>query len=210
MDDPQDLQIGGGLREGRPDAWNALYEAYFDRVWRCVARLMGPHAADVGDVVQETFLACARSARSYDPAKGSLWVWISGIARHHAATHFRARKRIDRLGPGGDLAMAAGRRASEWLEGRDQAPDQWLASTEAAALVRSTLAELPDEYTALLTAKYCDGASVDQIAQERQSSGEAVRSKLARARRAFREAFSRLAGGPPCAQDGPAGACHEP
>ena len=60
-----------------------------------------------------------------------------------------------------------------------------------AALVRVTLAELPAEYEALLTAKYLDGEPVDRIAVRERSTEVAVRSKLARARQAFREAYAR-------------------
>ena len=52
-------------------AWHQLYDAYAEAVWRCVARRVGPHAAEVADIVQETFLAAARSARTFDPAQGS-------------------------------------------------------------------------------------------------------------------------------------------
>ena len=72
MDDQQDREIARGLRDGKTEAWSALYETYFDQVWRWVARMIGPNSADVGDVVQETFLAAARSARTYDPARGPL------------------------------------------------------------------------------------------------------------------------------------------
>ncbi len=41
-----DGQIAGGLREGNPDAWGALYQTHFDAVWRSVARLVGPNAAN--------------------------------------------------------------------------------------------------------------------------------------------------------------------
>ena len=75
---------------------------------------------------------------------------------------------------------------------------------------RAALAQLPDDYHNRLTAKYCDGATVPQIAEADDSSTEAVRSKLARARRAFRQAFARASSGLPCPQDGQAGAQHEP
>jgi RNA polymerase sigma-70 factor (ECF subfamily) len=61
-----------------------------------------------------------------------------------------------------------------------------------AELVRYTLEELPAEYQVLLMAKYMDGAAVQQIADQVNGSCTAVRSKLARARKAFRRAFTRL------------------
>jgi RNA polymerase sigma-70 factor (ECF subfamily) len=147
-------------------------------------------AADVADVVQETFLAAARSAKNYDAARGSLWVWLSGIARNHVALHYRKTRRDDQLTR--REPSAAGRQLLlRWLERRGEAPEHVLASAELGSLVRATLTELPGDYEALLTAKYCDGVSVEQIAAAEKSSSTAIRSKLARARRAFRLAFIR-------------------
>jgi RNA polymerase sigma-70 factor (ECF subfamily) len=65
-------------------------------------------------------------------------------------------------------------------------PCELLLVAEQAELVRAVLLELPDEYALLLSAKYFDDVSVEQLAAESRSSEVAVRSKLARARRAFR------------------------
>lgn len=199
MDEHSADDLARGLRDGRPDAWRALYDAHAPRVWTLVARLVGPNAADVADVVQETMLAAARGARTYDPACGSPWAWLCGIARLQAALHFRKRKRHDRLAAGEWLAAHRDRFA-RWLDGADDAPPDLLEAAETAALVRHALAELPDEYAELLTARYFDGATAEQLAATRDTTGTAVRSKLARAREAFRAAFLRVAG---------AEACHE-
>ena len=66
--DPQSL--ARELRGGSAEAWHALYDAYAEAVWRCVARRVGPHAAEVADIVQETFLAAAR-ARDVRPCAGA-------------------------------------------------------------------------------------------------------------------------------------------
>ena len=92
MDQQQDREIAEGLRAGRSDAWQELYDAYAQRVWRFVARLLGANSADVADVVQETLLSAARSARGYDRREGSLWMWLTGIARNQMAIHHRRQK----------------------------------------------------------------------------------------------------------------------
>jgi len=184
MDETQERRIAQGLRDGQPNAWRDFYDAFAERVWRSVARLLGSSSADVADVVQETFFAAAKSARGYDPAKGSLWFWLWGIARRHLALHFRKRQQYERL----QLARA-------WLvasNGRLQSsPHEALETGELVELVRSTLAELPVEYEDVLTAKYLDGVSVEQLAGRDRCTETAVRSRLARARSAFREAFAK-------------------
>ena len=64
MNQEQERQVVRGLQEGNADAWRELYDDYCRQVWQAVARMMGPNAADVADVVQETFMAAARSART--------------------------------------------------------------------------------------------------------------------------------------------------
>ena len=154
-----------------------------------MARQVGPDAADVADVVQETFLAAARSARQYDPAKGSLWMWLCGIARRHVALHYRNRQRHERLREKTPALAAVGRQTIDWLESPGPGPSEMSAQRELAGLVRTVLTELPVDYEMLLTAKYFDGVSDDELAGQEECSSVAIRSKLARARRAFRKAF---------------------
>jgi RNA polymerase sigma-70 factor (ECF subfamily) len=193
MAEQSEQTIARGLREGKPDAWQSLYDAYAERVWRSVACQMGTRAADVADVVQETFLAAARSAASYDTARGSLWVWLSGIARNQVALCYRKQARHNRVKEAEDWLATGNGHLLRWLDGRDESPNGLLASAELATLVRATLAGLPEDYGALLAARYLDDIPVEQLAQGEQSTAVAVRSKLARARRAFREAFQRAA-----------------
>ncbi len=205
MDELQAREVARGLREGRTDAWRALYDAFAARVWGGVARLLGPASADVADVVQETMLAAARSARTFDPAHGSLWNWLWGIARIQTVLHFRKQKRHDRLKHAGDWLAASAGRLDRWLDGSDDPPADLLETAELVLLVRLALAELPDEYESLLTAKYLDGETVERIAARERSTEVAVRSKLARAREAFRGAFRRLTGDSPTDAE----TCHE-
>ncbi len=186
MDDRAARAIAEGLRAGDSSAWRELYDSFAVPTWRLVARWLGANSADVADVVQETFLAAARSAQNFDPDKGSLWWWLCGIARNQAALHGRrtARRRqvIGEIESLDDPEFAAP------FEGD---PCAMLLVAEQAEIVRAVLLELPDEYALLLSAKYFDDVSVEELAAATRSSEVAVRSKLARARGAFRVAFGR-------------------
>jgi RNA polymerase sigma-70 factor, ECF subfamily len=205
MDEHQARDVVRGLREGRPDAWRELYDAFAERIWCGVARLLGPNSTDVADVVQETMLAAARSAGNFDAAKGSLWVWLWGIARLQVALHYRKQQRHDRLKHAGEWLSASNGRLSRWLDGIDPTPTTLLESAELALIVRIALTELSAEYESLLTAKYFDGDSIEQIAGRERSTETAVRSKLARAREAFRQVFLSLTGDSPTDAE----TCHE-
>ena len=187
LDEQQERRIAQGLRDGKIDAWQALHDAYAERVWRGVARLLGPNSAEVADVVQETMMAAARSARTFDPARGTLWPWLWGIAHNQVLLFLRKQERLHRLTKGSNGELL------HWLEGNEPSPPTVVATAELATLVRATLIELPADYGMLLTARYLDGETVAAIAVRERSNEVAVRSRLARARLAFRQVFEKYA-----------------
>ncbi len=187
LDEHDQSAVICGLQHGNREAWAALYTGYSSDVWRYVARLVGPEVTDVADVVQETFLAAARSARQFDPGRGSLWSWLTGIAHHHVSLYWRQIGKAARLQT---LAEAHAAELQRWLD-ESEADGLPFEQSELAELVRGVLAELPSDYAALLTAKYLDEQSLDELSQQWGHSVEALKSKLARARREFRRKAGR-------------------
>lgn len=194
MDEQRERDIVRGLLDGQADAWRACYDAFAETVWRAVARAMACHASEVPDVVQETFIAAAHSVHTYHPDRGSLGYWLLGIARRQVALHFRREGRHSRLRRAMTALVEADWKIDPgWLQ--DQAdktehpPEEELESAEMATLVRAVLTELPADYETLLTARYLDEISVEELARLEETTEVAIRSKLARARRALKEVF---------------------
>jgi RNA polymerase sigma-70 factor (ECF subfamily) len=185
IDERSEQAWASALRQGRPEAWLALYDAYATLLWRRVARLSHGDSAAVADVVQSTLLAAAESAPTgYDPARGSVWAWLCGIARNQLALH---RRRVARLPP---MTIDAG---ESWPADLAEEPPAQLQSRELAGFVRDALSRLPAEYEALLVDRYVDGMSAEQIGRRTGTTGQSVRSKLCRARRALQVELQRLA-----------------
>jgi RNA polymerase sigma-70 factor, ECF subfamily len=192
LDSQEQLAVASGLRDGSRRSWAALYDAYSADVWRYVARLLGSDRAAVADVVQETFIEAARSATKFDAGRGTLWTWLTGIAHHRVAAHWRQAQKATHL------RSLVERRADEVRHLLDATESDGEACqqndpAELASLVRATLAELPADYAALLMAKYIDDRDLAGLSAETGATIEAVKSKLARARREFRTKFDRLA-----------------
>lgn len=190
MDRTTHNEIAAGLKSGDRQAWQGLYDAYAESVWHQTSRLMRDHSA-VGDVVQETFLAAARSARTYDKRRGSLWVWLWTIARRQIALHYRKQKPTVSL----DQALAWwGSLNGQQVDIIDHmaAAPAILEAEELGELVRRCLGELTAEHETLLLAKYVDQIPVKEIAKQLHCSAVAVRSKLARARKTFKREFKKL------------------
>ncbi|HUG18135.1 MAG TPA: sigma-70 family RNA polymerase sigma factor, partial [Planctomycetaceae bacterium] len=163
------------------DEWAALYDKYSAGVWRYVASLVGSDSEVVSDAVQETFLAAARSFDRFDPSRGTIWAWLTGIAHRQIALHWR---RVGR-----DRKTSTGIPVEEIASDGDA--DVRLLKLETIDAVRVVLSELPAESAAILTGKYCDDLSIAQLVELWGGTTEAVRSKLARARREFKTRFER-------------------
>lgn len=187
LDEHDQSTVICGLQSGDREAWAALYDGYSVDVWRYVARLVGPEVTDVADVVQETFLAAARSARHFDSNRGTLWGWLTGIAHHNVSLYWKQTNKVARLQK---LAEAHAGELYRWLDG-SEADGLPFEQSELAELIRGVLAELPSDYAALLTAKYLDEQSLDELSQQWGHSVAALKSKLARARREFRRKAGR-------------------
>lgn len=188
LDEHNQHAVIDGLREGSRDAWARLYDSYSVDVWRYVARLLGPDAAAVGDVVQDAFLDAARSARNFDPSRGTLWSWLVGIAHHRVLAHWRQTNRQARLQ---QLAESGQVDVRHVFDGEREAMAA-LDARDTANFVRSVLAELSAGYASLLAAKYLDDRSLVEMSAQFGASVDAIKSKLARARQEFRAKFEFL------------------
>lgn len=167
-----------GLQNGQADAWTALCDKHSAQLWRYVARLIGRDDSIVADVFQETMLAVAESGRGLrDDSK--LWAWLSAIAHNQVALywrrHYRENQRTDR-------------RPIDVLIGNDD-PTVAIELAEQSQSVRQLLSEMAAQDADVLMAKYIDGLSVQQIVELHGGTTESVRSRLARARRDFKERF---------------------
>ena len=191
MDKNTERKIAQGLQKGNRQAWLQVYEAYAEPVWRNISRLTGGDSAAVADIVQETFLAAARSARNFRPDRGTLWIWLWTIARRQVALYYRKQKPEIVLSRARQWWTSLDGEKFDWIDAKADMPPDILESQELAVLVRLALSELPDDYQILLLAKYVDNQPSEQIAGQMDCSEVAVRSKLARARKAFRKAFKR-------------------
>lgn len=73
----------------------ALYRAHVDRVYRCVAQILGSQDGDIEDVTQQVFLAALAGADRFD-GRSKVSTWLVGIATRKALDAVRARSRRGR------------------------------------------------------------------------------------------------------------------
>ncbi len=192
MDTNTEREVAKGLKQGDQLAWKRLYQAYAEFLWKNVSRLVGNDSTVVADIVQETFLVVERSAKDFDPHRGSLWVWLWTIARAQVALYYRKQKPTIGLSQARQWWAALDGAKFDWIDVKADIPLDILQSQELATLVRYALRNLPGDYQMLLLVKYVDNQPVSIIAEQIKCSQVAVRSKLARARKAFGKAFEKI------------------
>ena len=156
---------------GDESAWRTWYDESADALYAYIAWRCGGLRDAADEIAQDVWLMAVRRLPTFDPAAGSFLGWLRGISARVSANRFRRDRRREALTP------------------RRPTSTQADAVSERAERVAAVLAALPDNYEAVLRAKYLDALPVAEIAEGMRLSEKAVESLLSRARAAFRELY---------------------
>jgi len=138
---------------GDEAALAACYDRYRLILFGLIIRILHDRE-EAEDVLQEVFLQVWRRAGDFDEARGRAFTWLVTIARSRA---------LDRLRSAGSRARL-GEEAAQMP--RDEVGDAELdaVKSEARTIVRSALAELPEEQRRTLFLAYFEGLTQTEIA----------------------------------------------
>jgi len=131
----------------------ACYDRYRLILFGLIIRILHDRE-EAEDVLQEVFLQVWRRAGDFDEARGRAFTWLVTIARSRA---------LDRLRSAGSRARL-GEEAAQMP--RDEVGDAELdaVKSEARTIVRSALAELPEDQRRALFLAYFEGLTQTEIA----------------------------------------------
>jgi len=168
------------LQERDGAAWDGFYQEHIHELYGFVFRLVRGNHPAAADVFQDTWLDAIDHIEQFDPKRGELRAWLFGIARRRVALYWRKRMSSN--------AVRLTTRLEHTAEGTDGAvlPADILDQLEQGAVVRASLLALPPDRRQVLTDKYVEGLSVDQIAAKTGRSLKSVESHLSRAREQLR------------------------
>jgi RNA polymerase sigma-70 factor (ECF subfamily) len=168
-----------------------FYEAHVDDLYAYLFYRVGRDATLAEEAVQETFARALQRLSSYDASRGSVRAWLRSLSRNVVRdlikSHRRTRDLID-IWDRIDESLAQVFAALD----RAPLPPELFGREETRELVSMAVANLPEKYRQVLVQKYVDGESVASLSQQMSLSEDAVKSLLARARRAFKETFAAL------------------
>lgn len=189
--DEDDAALLRKAAAGDADALARLYGAHVDALYAFAFYRAGRDAGLAEDIVHDTLLDALRHAGDFEAARGDLRAFLLLRVRNVARTHLRAHHRSQALAAAWDQREATLAQIFQSLDGAP-AGDELLARAETRELVHLAIAGLADNHRVALTRKYVHGDSMQALGHRLEISEEAVKSLLARARRAFRDAFENL------------------
>ena len=188
-----DLATARRILAGNAAAFRSLFDAYFPRLYRfALARLDGDHDAAT-DIVQQTFCRAVERLDSYR-GEAALYTWFHQICRNTLLDYYRYTSRRARVVvPLEDLPDV--RAVLETLAAPlTDEPETGVWRSEVRRLVQATIDALPARYGEILESKYVDEQPLKEIAIQLGISDKAAESLLMRARTAFCEAITSMAG----------------
>ena len=173
---PVDAQLVALAKEDRDRAFELLYNAYRGRIFTFLLRISGSsEIAD--DLAQDTFIK-AHGAIGRLNGDQKLLPWLYRIANNTAIDHFRRRRRFFWL---------------PWTDLHGTAEEPHAADAHAATRTRAEIGEvlrgLPPDNAAALLLHALEGYSYEEIARIQGCTMSAARSRIARARVAFKDRF---------------------
>jgi RNA polymerase sigma-70 factor (ECF subfamily) len=151
-----------------PDAFGALYDRYFPRVYGYL-RGYTQSDEDAADLAQQVFLRALGGLPRYSERKGPFGAWLFAIARN-AATDAHRRRR----------AAVSLRFVPELAEPAAHGPEAVALRHEALARLRTLLLELDPEQRELIWLRFVGELGVEEIAGVVGKSPGAVRKQLSR------------------------------
>lgn len=148
-----DSELMGAMCDGQGEALDALFNRYARLVYRVAAGIL-KDAAEAEDSMQDVFLEIYRKAHLYDPARGSVRVWLLQYAyRRTVRRRTVLRRRAAYRGEPIEIAD----------EVRQQQPR--LTREECRWVLRSGLAQLPERQRTTLELTCFEDLTLRDVAE---------------------------------------------
>jgi len=169
-----------GRRSGRGVTVNEkifgkLVDEHYDRIFRA-ARFMCGDVVAAEDLVQETFLAAAESLKSFE-GRSSTYTWLYGILLNKFRRWLR-RKQATAISLQTMVGDGEQERSEVILQSDYPSPPETAERSEAIEQVRSAIQELSADHRSVITLRYIEGMSYEEIAEVLDCPIGTVKSRI--------------------------------
>lgn len=193
----EDKRLVARLLAGDEHAFRQFFADHYARLYRFALARLGRDAGAAEDAAQAALSRALENLASYR-GEAQLYTWLCAICRAEIAQHLRKSGRREAhvllLDDSTEL-----RAAVDSLAAADDDPADELAREQRARSIQVALDRLPPRYGDALEWKYVEGFSAQEIAARLNIGLEAANSLLARAKRAFKEAYTEILSAEHCA-----------
>jgi RNA polymerase sigma-70 factor (ECF subfamily) len=183
LEDLSDEELVTAHLDGRPRAFQSLYDRYRDRLVHFITRKTGdPDRAQ--DLVQEAFIRVTRHLHRFDTSK-KFSTWIYTIAGNLSKNELRNRSRSP--------LVLFQKLTGNWdddhrpiqFEDSSTKPDDLFRKRHLRRLVEDTVQTLPEHHQLVFRLRELEGKSYEEISEITGVNLGTVKSRLHRARNSF-------------------------
>ena len=174
----RDDDLVAAARAGSPEAIESVLEKYQQRIFGFGLRMCGD-AEDAKEVLQDTLLAAARNVKDFRGGS-SLSTWLYAIARSFCIK----RRRRTKYAPSEELSFDA---LGAAVPADGPAPDEIASQREVRRALAGAIESLDPDSREVLVLRDIEGLTAPEVAEVTDTSVEAVKSRLHRARASVRE-----------------------
>ena len=183
-----DVALARRLIAGDESAFDEFFDQYFPRLFRFALPRTGFNEDAAEEIVQCVLIHALAHLESYR-GEAALLTWLCALCRNEINAWREREGRLREVSFFDDRPeMRAALDALAAVDVDD--PEAAIRRQELSGLVQLTLDHLPARYGDALEWRYMQGLTVTEIAERLGVGYKAAESLLARARAAFRDAFS--------------------
>jgi RNA polymerase sigma-70 factor (ECF subfamily) len=172
---------------GRRDLFGDLIEPHLNAVWRAVRARMGNHS-DIDDVAQQAVFKAFIHLEQFRFESG-FRTWLIRIAHNEVIQNWRKRT-------ASQWVMEPSAIAAVSVADPKDSPFNLCVRSQAAGLLRTALATLPEPYRLVVRMRDLEERSVSEVAKALRLTASAVKTRHHRARLKMAKVLTELKNGP--------------
>jgi len=186
MDDKlsRTIQLVKKAKNGDQEAFNSLFERYYDRVIRIARLRLGSllrAKLETQDICQEVFIKVIKSFEQFNEfeTEGAFLHWVSKIIENtirDKSDYFKAKKRsVSKEVPLKKVWRSSEGTQEFTLPGNEPAPFENIQKKEEARIVEESLFELKEEEKEIIIMAEYEGLKYTEIGEKLTKSPDAIR-----------------------------------
>jgi len=170
-------------KSGNMQAFTELMYLYKDKIYHLAYRMLG-NSQEAEDISQETFLRVYANLDRYDD-QHKFSTWIYRIATNLCIDRIRKKK--------ADFSLDESWNADEGIDwyskipNYDKSPEEEAIVNEEQEIIHNAILNLPPKYRVIMTLKYVEELSVQEISEVVNLSVATVKTRLHRGREYLRK-----------------------